>query len=53
MSHLKKENNYLADKLTAEAQKCDLLYHEINTLKAKIADLQGRLKTVLSELDTT
>ena len=53
VSHLEKENNCQADKLNAEAQKCELLYHNMKTLKAENADLLGRLKMVLFELDTT
>ena len=52
VSHLETENNKLADMLTAEAQKCDLLDHNMKTLKAENTDLQGRLKMVLSKLDT-
>ena len=53
VSYLEKENNSLADKFTAEAQKCDLLNNDMKTLKAENTDLQGRLKLVLSELDAT
>ena len=53
VSHLEKENNCLADKLIAEAQKCDLLDHDMKTLKAENANLQEKFKMILSELDTT
>ena len=53
VSHLETKNNSFADKLIAKAQKCDLLDHDLKTLKAENTDLQGRLKMVLSELDTT
>ena len=46
------ENNWLADKLTAISQKCDVLDSDMKTLKAEKSDLNGRLKMVLSELDT-
>ena len=35
VSHLETENNKLADMLTAEAQKCGLLDHNMKTLKAE------------------
>ena len=50
VSHFKVENNRLADKLTAEAQKCDLLDYDVNTLKVENTELQGRLKVVLSDM---
>ena len=53
VSHLEAKNNKLADNLTAKAQKCDLLDHDLKALNAENTDLQGRLKMVLSELDTS
>ena len=47
------ENNKLADKLTAESQKCDLLDFDKTTQKAENSYLNGRLKMILSELDAT
>ena len=49
---LEDENNILADKLTAESQKCDKLDSDMKTLKAENYDMNGRLKMVLSELNT-
>ena len=49
---LEDENNKLADKLIAESQKCDLLDFDMKTMKAENFDLNGRLKIVLSELNT-
>eukprot|EP00268_Persea_americana_P034506 TRINITY_DN34142_c0_g1_i1.p1 TRINITY_DN34142_c0_g1~~TRINITY_DN34142_c0_g1_i1.p1 ORF type:complete len:168 (-),score=25.91 TRINITY_DN34142_c0_g1_i1:25-528(-) len=51
--HLKNKNNSMTDKLTAESQKCDLFDHDMKTLKAENANLHGKLKMVLFELDTT
>ena len=42
----------MVDKLTVESQKYDSLDHDMKTLKAENADLHGRLKMVLFELDT-
>ena len=50
---LEDENNRLADKLTTESQKCDLLDSDMKTLKAENSDINGRLNTVLSKLNTT
>ena len=51
VSHLEKENNNIADKLTAKLQKYDMLDSDMKTLKVENADLQGKLKMVLFELD--
>ena len=45
------ENNKLAIKLTAESQKCDLLYSGMKTSKVENSNLNRRLKMVISELD--
>ena len=42
----------MTNKLTAESQKCDLLDHDMKTLKAENVDLNGILRKVLSQLDT-
>ena len=49
---LEDENDKLADKLTAESQKCDILDSDMKTLQAENSDLNGRLKMVLSEFNT-
>lgn len=36
MHHLEDENNSMAGKLTAESQKCDILDHNMKTLKLKM-----------------
>lgn len=42
----------MADKLTVESQKCDLLDSNTKTIKAENVDLNGGLKMALSQLDT-
>ncbi|XXG89760.1 hypothetical protein AAC387_Pa12g1686 [Persea americana] len=49
---LEDENDKLADKLIVESQKCDILDFDMKTLKAENSELNGRLKMVLSELNT-
>ena len=51
VQQLEDENNRMADKLTAESQKCDMLDFDMKTLKAENADLNGRSKMILLELD--
>lgn len=41
----------MADKLTAESQKCDMIDSYMKILKVENVDLNGRLMMVLSELD--
>ena len=52
VQQLEDGNNRMADKPIVEPRKCDMLDSDKKTLKADNADLNGRLKMVLSELDT-